>query len=392
MEKKKIGIAVIGAGAIAGVHIESYKLYPELCEVRAVCDIFIDKAQQLIDTYQLNAIAVKDFHEILDNDQIDAVSICLPPSMHAPTAIDCLNGGKHVICEKPMAGSLEECDRMIEAAQRNEKLLSIMAQNRYKTPNMKVKQLLDEGAIGPVLFSTINSFWWRGENYYDLWWRGTWEKESGGCVTNHAVHHIDLTQWMLGMPTEVSAYISNVGHPNSECEDLAIVTLIYPNMRVQLTATILTHGEEQEMIFHGKKASIAVPWRCDAMKAQPNGFPEPDDETRDAIQARYDALPDLEIEGHPAQIGNFIKSILGQETLLIDGKQGRNTMELVAAIYKSACFGRTVQLPLPTNDVFYRKGGIAAVMPHYHEKTKSIDNFVGAKRITLGRDVSDVSK
>ena len=388
MENKKLGIAIIGAGAIAGVHIDAYKRYPDRCEVRAVCDIFTEKAQQLIDQYGLeNAVAVKDFHDILSDDRIDAVSICLPPSLHAPTAIDCLNGGKHVICEKPMAGSLEECDQMIKAADENGKLLSIVTQNRYKTPHMKTKQLLDAGAIGPVLFASINSFWWRGENYYDLWWRGTWEKESGGCVINHAVHHIDMMQWMLGMPKEVNAVISNVGHSNSECEDVAIATLSYPHMMVQMTATILTHSEDQEMIFHGKKASIAVPWRVSACKAMPNGFPEADEAVRAEVQAQYDALPDLKVEGHPAQIANFLLAINGEAKLLVDGQEARNTMELITAIYKSACFGRSVRLPLPTNDVFYRKGGIAAVMPHFNEKTKSVENLAASKPITLGRDV-----
>lgn len=388
MENKKLGIAIIGAGAIAGVHISAYKYYDSRCEVLAVCDIFEEKAQQLIDQYELtNAVAVKDFHDILDDDRIDAVSICLPPSLHASTAVDCLNGGKHVICEKPMAGSLEECDQMIKAAEDNGRLLSIVTQNRYKTPHMKTKQLLDAGAIGPVLFATINSFWWRGENYYDLWWRGTWERESGGCVANHAVHHIDMLQWMLGMPNEVNAVISNVGHSNSECEDVAIATLHYPHMMVQMTATILTHSEDQEMIFHGKKASIAVPWRVSACKPMSNGFPEPDLEVQAEVQRQYDALPDLKMEGHPAQIGNFLLAVNGEVELLVDGREARKTMELITAIYKSACFGRSVHLPLPTNDVFYRKGGIAAVMPHFNEKTKSVENLTVSKPITLGRDV-----
>ena len=388
MENKKLGIAIIGAGAIAGTHIDAYQNYSEYCEIRAVCDLFVDKAQQLMDYFHVeNAVAVKDYHDILEDPRIDAVSICLPPSLHADTAVACLKAGKHVICEKPMAGSLAECDQMIRAADESGKLLSVVTQNRYKTPHMKTKQLLDAGAIGPVLFATINSFWWRGENYYDLWWRGTWEKESGGCVINHAVHHIDMMQWMLGMPREVNAVISNVGHGNSECEDVAIATLTYPNMMVQMTATILTHSEDQEMIFHGKKASIAVPWRVSACKAMPNGFPEPDDAVRDAVQKQYDELPDLEVEGHFAQIRNFLRSIRGEETLLVDGRESRKTMELITAIYKSACFGRSVRLPLPDNDVFYRKGGIAAVMPHFNEKTKSVENLAASKPISLGRDV-----
>ena len=100
MENKKLGIAIIGAGAVAGVHIEAYKSYSEFCEVRAVCDIFVEKAQELIQRHELpNAVAVKDYHDILSWEQIDAVSICLPPSLHAPTSVDCLMGGKHVICE-----------------------------------------------------------------------------------------------------------------------------------------------------------------------------------------------------------------------------------------------------------------------------------------------------
>ena len=141
------------------------------------------------------------------------------------------------------------------------------------------------------------------------------------------------------------------------------------------------------MIFQGEKASVSVPWQVSAAKALPNGFPEEDTATEQAIQQQYEALPDLPVEGHPAQIGNFLRAIRGEEPLGIDGQQGRNTIELIAAIYKSAATGQTVHLPLTPDDVFYRKGGIASVMPHFHEKTKSIDNFAPTKPITLGRDV-----
>ncbi len=387
MEQKKIGIAILGAGAIAEVHIKAYQAYPELCEVRAVCDLFPEKAEELINRLGIPAKAYKDYRDALQREDIDAVSICLPPSAHPAAALDALGAGKHVLTEKPMAGSLEECDAMIAAAEKSGKLLGAVAQNRYKTPHQKLKRLLEENAIGPIRFATVNSLWWRGENYYDIWWRGTWEKETGGCVTNHAVHHIDLLQWMLGMPRSVSAVISNVGHSNSECEDVAVAVLRYPETLVQLTASIVNHNEAQEILFHGEKASVGVPWQVTASKAQPNGFPEPDEETREQIQKRYDELPELKTEGHPAEIENFLRSIRGEETLLIDGKQGRNTIELIAAIYKSAYTGREVELPLSEDDVFYRKGGLASVMPHFHEKKKSIDNFAPSKPITLGRDV-----
>ena len=387
MEPKPLGIAIIGAGAIADVHIQAYLKFPELCRVRAVCDLYPQKAQELIDRYGPDAQACEDYHQALEREDIDAVSICLPPSAHAQTAVDALDGGKHVLCEKPMAGSLEECDLMLDAARRNGRLLSIVAQNRYKTPNQKVKRLLEEGAIGPVLMGVVNSLWWRGENYYDLWWRGTWEKESGGCVTNHAVHHLDLLLWMMGMPQWVSAVIANLGHSNSQCEDAAVAVLGYPGAMVQFNANLLTHDEAQELQFQGRKGGIGVPWRASASKALPNGFPEPDAQQADALNQRYKELPDLTLEGHPAQVENFLQAIRGEATLEIDGLQGRNTMELIAAIYKSARTGRRVELPISTQDVFYKKGGIAATMPHFHEKTKSVENFQPTKPISLGRDV-----
>ena len=146
------------------------------------------------------------------------VSVCLPPSAHCEAAIHALNHGCHVLVEKPMASSLEECDKMIRAAGENNRLLSVVCQNRFKTPMERVHRMLEEGTGGRVTHAIVNSLWWRGENYYDLWWRGTWESECGGSFTSHSVHHIDLLQWMMGMPESVMACMRNVGHHNSELE------------------------------------------------------------------------------------------------------------------------------------------------------------------------------
>ena len=156
MKNGRLGIAILGAGAIADVHVHAYLAAPDLCEVLAVCDCFPEKARELASRYHLNPAVSEDVREVLAREDIDAVSVCLPPSAHSDTAVAASNAGKHVICEKPMAGSLEECDAMIEAARTNGRLLGVVAQNRYKTPNQKVKRLLDEGAIGAVRFVTIS--------------------------------------------------------------------------------------------------------------------------------------------------------------------------------------------------------------------------------------------
>jgi len=381
-----LGIALLGSGAIAAVHADAYLCHAKKCEVRAVCDIFPEKAQALIEKKGLkNAAACKEIDEVLSRKDIDAVSVCLPPGLHAEATIKALMAGKHVLCEKPMATSLEECDRMIKASGESGKLLTIMANFRFQTPFRKVKQLLEEGAAGRVLHATINSLWWRGANYYDLWWRGTWKSEAGGCVINHAVHHLDVLLWMLGRPEKVTAVIRNIAHDNSECEDLAIAILEYPGLLTQVTASLLEYGEEQEMIFQAEKARISVPWKIAAARSLPNGFPEENTETIKAIQARYDSIPALTLEAHAGQIGNLIAAINGEEKLFVTGQDGRSALELIMAIYKSGVERKTVSLPLDSSDPFYNQETMLAAVPHFNEKKRSVDNFTPTE-ITLGRD------
>ena len=380
------GIAILGSGAIAAVHADAYLSHSKKCEIRAVCDIFPEKAQSLIEKKGLkNAAAYKEIDEALTRKDIDAVSVCLPPGLHADATIKALKSGKHVLCEKPMATSLEECDNMIKAAEEAGRLLTVMANFRFKTPFRKVKQLLDEGAAGKVLHATVNSLWWRGANYYDLWWRGTWKSEAGGCLINHAVHHIDVLQWMLGKPKQVTAVINNLAHDNSECEDIAIAVLEYPGMLAQATASLIEHGEEQEMIFQAEKARISVPWKIAAGKPLPNGFPEENTEVLKAIQARYDSIPDLALEAHYGQTANLIAAINGEEKLFVTGKDGRSALELIMAIYKSGIERRSIALPLEKSDPFYKQETMLAAVPHFNEKKRSVENFVPAD-ITLGRD------
>lgn len=382
-----LGIAILGSGAIAAVHADAYLQYPDRCEIRAVCDLFPEKAQDMIDRKGLTAaLAYGKIEEVLARPDIDAVSICLPPSAHAAIAVKALEQGKHVLVEKPMASSLEECDAMIAAAKRANRLLSPVAQNRFKTPNMRVKQMIDAGDAGRVLHATVNSLWWRGGNYYDIWWRGTWEQECGGCVTSHAVHHIDLLLWMLGKPRRVTAVIGNVGHDNSECEDVGIAILEYPGMLAQMTASLVTHDEEQELVFQAQSGRLSVPWKTAVSKALPNGFPQADTAAKDALQARYETLPALKVEGHPAQVKNFLDAIDGSDDLLITGESGRDAVELIMAVYKAASTGLPAMLPIGADDPFYRRASMTAAMPRFHEKTRSVENF-STSEITLGRDV-----
>ncbi|MET3846989.1 Gfo/Idh/MocA family oxidoreductase [Paenibacillus sp. OAE614] len=378
-----IKVAIIGTGAISSAHIEGYLQLKDRCQIVALCDLYPEKAESKREQYGLDAVIVKDYKELLDQE-IDLVSVCMPPFVHAPVTIDFLNAGSHVIVEKPMASSLEECDAMIKAAEQNGKVLSVIAQNRFRNPIMKLKHVVDSGLAGRIVHAQVDSHWWRGHCYYDLWWRGTWEKEGGGPTLNHAVHHIDALLWMLGQPSELQAYMSNVAHDNAEVEDLSIAILKYPNGSLgQITSSVVHHGEEQQFIFQGEHARISAPWRVTASRSLPNGFPEREPSLEDKIQQYYNELPDLPYEGHTAQIDNVLNAIETGAPVWIDGICGRNTLELIMSIYKSASTGEKVKLPLQQDDPFYTREGLMKNAPHFYEKGSSIENFADLK-ITTG--------
>ncbi|MCZ7638750.1 MAG: Gfo/Idh/MocA family oxidoreductase [Verrucomicrobia bacterium] len=380
-------VAIVGTGAIADSHLQAYLKWSAEARVVALVDLFPEKARAKAERFGLSVPVFQDCAALLAGAEFDVASVCLPPFEHAAATIALLEAGKHVLTEKPMATCLEECDAMLAAARSSGRLLGVVAQNRYKTPIARLKRLLDAGLIGRVLHAQVDSLWWRGASYYDLWWRGTWAQEGGGCTLNHAVHHLDLFQWLMGMPDEVLSVSLNLAHENSEVEDFSASILTYNDGRVgQITASLVHHGEEQRLVFQGERAKVAVPWEVQAMRARANGFPEDHSELAAEIQAFYDSTPGVEHEGHDGQIANFLRAVVGREPLLVDGLQGRRTLELVTAIYQSGHLGQRVHLPLPPDAPFYTRAGLLRHARHFHEKTRSIENFA-TNNITLGRNL-----
>ncbi len=372
-----IRVAIIGTGGIAPAHIQGYLAFPDRCAIVALADIYPEKAQALKERFGLQADVYDDSEKLLARGDIDLVSVCTPPYTHADISIHCMNRGMDVICEKPMAASLEECDRMLSVRNQTGRRLSIISQNRFRTPIWKLKQMLDSKTAGKVLHAQVDSFWFRGHSYYDLWWRGTWEKEGGGCTLNHAVHHIDMLNWMQGLPTELTAILANLNHDNSEVEDFSVVISRYADGSLStLTSSLVHHGEEQQLVFQCEKAKLSAPWRPQVSASLPNGFFTPDEKALQATDAQYQSLPELPYEGHTAQIDNVMQAIEnGTNDYLVQGEDGRNAIEYITAVYKSGFEERTVFLPLRKNDPFYTVEGIRQNVHNFYEKTASVENF-----------------
>ena len=419
-----IRVAVVGTGAIARSHAEGFLRFPDRCRITALVDIDLEKARKLrnelgldeggqdaatgpdgsrggvqaVDGGSDQVTVLSDYRELLhatggDADRsagpaVDLVSICLPPSLHAEAAIAFLSHGVHVLVEKPMALSLEECDRMVAAAAESGALLSVVAQNRFTQAMWRLKTVLDTGLLGKALYRRIDSVWWRGANYYDLTWRGTWASEGGGPTLNHAVHHIDLFLWMAGVPVEVQAVMGNLAHTNSELEDISLATLRYADgSMAQITSSVIHHGEQQSLEFQGEHAMVSLPWAAAAYTAMGNGFPERNAALEEKLHDAYHNAPELPFEGHTAQVADVLQAIESGGAPLVDGIAGRTTMELITAIYKAATTGMPVKLPLGREDPFYTRERFLQQVPRFHTKTRSVESFAET-RITLGRDFS----
>ena len=382
-------VAIVGTGNISHSHIQGLLTFPDRVKITALCDIYPEKAEAVKEKYGLKDAVVFDDHQkmLASNVPIDIVHVCTPPYVHAEIAINSMNAKKNVLVEKPMATCLEECDAMIECEKKNGVVMGQIAQNRFRNSIYKLKKVLDSGLAGKLRCAHVDSLWWRGHCYYDLWWRGTWEKEGGGPTLNHAVHHIDMINWMEGcLPTECVAILGNVMHDNSEVEDLSFAALKYPDGGLaEVTSSVVHHGEEQGITLQCEYAKISAPWSVKAEVTKPNGFPIPNGgaDRIKKIQEYYDSIPDLPYEGHTGEIDNYLTALETGTRPLIQGEDGRKTVELITAIYKAGNEKTYVYLPIDPSDDEYKLGGIAKHAIHFYKKAAAVENFA-ADTITVG--------
>lgn len=375
-----IRVAIVGTGGISHAHIRGLLTFPERCQIVALCDIKPEKAEKIKLQYGIDCPVFDDHRKMLSSDiKIDLVHISTPPFSHAQISIDAMDAGCNVLVEKPMASSLEECDAMLEAEKRNGVILAQIAQNRFTNAYWKLKQVLDSGLAGKICSVQINSNWWRGHNYYDLWWRGTWEKECGGPTLNHAVHHIDLLNWLEGsLPEKTISMLTNVMHDNSEVEDLSQSIMKYDNGNLaSVTASVVHHGEEQSIIVQCANAKLSAPWDPKAELQMGNGFPQ-EEKNRQLIDELNDfvaAIPDLKYVGHTGEIDNVLTALEQGKRPLITGIDGKRTVELITAIYKAGITGSVVELPIQEKDEYYHMGGIEKNAPRFYEKTVSAEDL-----------------
>ncbi len=252
-----IQFAIIGCGRIAQRHAEHIHKFGKLV---AVCDTVKEKADAMAKQY--NTHAYYDIADLLANEKtVDVVSICSPNGLHAQHSIQALKAGFHVLCEKPMAINVNDCGEMIKTAERYNKRLFAIKQNRFNPPVEAVKNIIDEGRLGKIFSIQLSCFWNRNADYYQNSWKGTKDMDGGTLYTQFS-HFVDLLYWMFGDIKDVEAYTANYAHQGIiEFEDTGVVILKFQNGAIgTINYTVNSYGKNMEgsLSIFGEKGTVKI--------------------------------------------------------------------------------------------------------------------------------------
>jgi UDP-N-acetyl-2-amino-2-deoxyglucuronate dehydrogenase len=253
----EIKFAIVGCGRIAQRHAEHIANNGQL---KAVCDIDLGKAKLLAEKF--GAIAYQHIDDLLAAEgAVDVVSICSPNGLHAEHSIKALNAGFHVLCEKPMAINVHDCGEMLKAAERNNRRLFAIKQNRFNPPVAAVKDAIDKGILGKVYSVQLSCFWNRNFDYYHNSWKGTLDLDGGTLYTQFS-HFVDLLYWMVGDVREAYALMGNFAHVGViEFEDTGVVALEFYNGALgTINYTVNSFGKNMEgsLTIFAEKGTVKI--------------------------------------------------------------------------------------------------------------------------------------
>jgi len=348
-------VALIGCGRISFKHIEGFIDNADKLKLTAVCDPVRKRAEEKVSEYQkkvpnTNIAVYEDYREMLEKQKPDIVTIATESGRHPEIAITCLESGCHVICEKPIALSVKDAEKMIAAAKKNKRKLAVCFQNRFNAPVQRMRTALEAGRFGKILHGMIQIRWNRNDAYYaEAPWRGTWEQD-GGTLMNQCTHGIDLLQWMMGEnAVRVQAQTRRFMRP-IEAEDFGAAIIEFENGAIGIiegTADIFPTNLNETLSIFGEKGSVVIgglavnkleTWRF----SDANSIGDTEDKV---LNPNKKDPPTVYGFGHSELFKDFIDSIEKDREPLVSGESGKKALEIILAIYKSQKTGKPVDLP-----------------------------------------------
>ena len=335
--------AIVGCGKVAHLHAEALKSLPE-SELVAVCDTDGDRAEAFGAKYGVEGWP--DLHRMILWTGVQVAVICTPHPLHKNPAITALNLQAHVLVEKPLATTVEDCDAMIAAAQDNGVRLGVVSQRRFFEPVARMKAAIDAGKIGRPVLGTVQMYSWRDQAYYESDpWRGKWPTEGGGVLINQSPHHLDILQWLMGPVEDVVGRCANFNHPYIEVEDTAMALLRFQGGGLGSVTVSLSQnpGIYTKIHIHGSNG-YSVGAQTDTGATFVAGLTE-------AVEPPFNDLWTIPSEAHvlseppnaqgpgyyhALQDQDFLRAILEDREPSVSGEEGRKVVETISRIYKSA--------------------------------------------------------
>ena len=339
-----IKFALVGCGRIASRHADILgNGQVEGARLVAVCDIVAEKAKTF--GFRYGVPYFTDIDQMARDVDLDAFVVLTESGRHAEHVIKLAHYSKHILVEKPMALTLEDADTMIRACDEKGIKLFVIKQNRFNVPVQKLREALDAGRFGKLVMGTVRVRWARPQAYYDQdAWRGTWSLD-GGVLTNQASHHVDLLEWMMGDVESVFAYTSTA-LVNIEAEDTAVVVMRFKSGAlgvIEATTAVRPKDLEGSISILGEKGTVEIGgFAVNAIRHW--NFVEAHDEDAEVMEKFSVNPPSVYGFGHESYYRHAVEAIDRGTRHLVDGLEGRRSLELINAIYESVETGKEVAL------------------------------------------------
>jgi predicted dehydrogenase len=345
------GFAILGTGMIANFHARGIADCPG-AKLIACHSRNPTKSQAFAEQHQCRY--VEKLEDLLENPEVQVVTICTPSGAHLEPAVAAAKAGKHVIVEKPLEVTLKRCDQIIDACRTAGVTLGVTFQSRFHRSAQLMKEAVAKNRFGRLTLGDAYVKWYRTQQYYDSGaWRGTWKLDGGGALMNQAIHSVDLLLWLMGPVVEVTSASAMLAHERIEVEDVVVATLKFANgaLGVIEATTAAYPGRLKRVEISGSEGTAILEeeniicWQFAKMTAKDEKLRE---EMLQRTQTGGGAADPAAIghHGHAAVFRDFLKSLRTKKPPLIEGSQGRQSVELILAIYRAAKSGKKVTLPL----------------------------------------------
>jgi UDP-N-acetyl-2-amino-2-deoxyglucuronate dehydrogenase len=334
--RRKLNFALIGCGRVSENHLAALTSSDVPARLVAVADVDQSRAQQKGTKYGVPIYT--DFEDMLTKQpDIEVVDITTPTGYHAAHVQAVARFKKHVVVEKPMALTLQDCDAMLAACQQNGRRLFVVKQNRFNSAVQAARRALEAGRFGNLVLVTVRVRWRRDQAYYEAdHWHGRWALD-GGVMSQQASHHIDLLQWFLGPIESVQCQAAN-RVLRLEAEDtaaaifkaksgaLGILEATVAARPKNLEGSLSILGEKGSVVIGGVAVNQIVHWE----------FSEPLPEDDVIHHQASQAVPNVYGNGHAPYLRDVAEAILDNRPALVEGIEGRRNVEILTTLYESA--------------------------------------------------------